>query len=85
MIQKPEKCTPCGEYKCQTLMPLNGRVQGVDLCISHIVAALNAANLRTVASCCGHGKTVPSIILEDGRFMVILTREEFDKIATPRR
>jgi hypothetical protein len=35
-------------------MPIRGRVQSIDLCIADIVAALNAANIVTVA-------------LEDGR------------------
>lgn len=64
-------CTPCGEYLCQVPMPLRGRRQDVDLCIADIVAALNAANINTVASCCGHGTQDGDIILEDGRELVI--------------
>lgn len=68
MLPKPEKCTPMGEYKCQILMPIRGRVQGIDYCIADIVAALNAANIETVASCCGHGDESKAVIsLEDGR------------------
>jgi hypothetical protein len=53
-------------------MPLNGRRQEIDFCIADIVAALNAANIRTVASCCGHGRENPGIInLEDGRHFQI--------------
>ena len=50
--------SPGGEItlRNQIAMPLNGRVQCIDLCIHHIVAALNAGGVRTVASCCGHGK-----------------------------
>lgn len=48
-------------------MPLNGRMQGIDYCIHDIVAALNASNIRTVASCCGHGTQDGVITLEDGR------------------
>ena len=48
-------------------MPLNGRLQSIDYCIADLVAALNAANIRTVASCCGHGKIPASIVIEDGR------------------
>jgi hypothetical protein len=52
-------------------MPINGRVYGIDWCIHHIVAALNAANIATVASCCGHGKQDGSIVLADGRELCI--------------
>lgn len=66
---------PGGEktYKNQVLMPLNGKVQCIDYCIHHIIAALNAGNVRTVASCCGH-KTLPygHILLEDGRHLIIV-------------
>lgn len=56
-----------GTYKHQIPMPIQGRVRGIDFCIADIVAALNAANIITVASCCGHGKTDGVISLEDGR------------------
>ena len=57
-------------------MPLNGRVQCIDFCIHHIVAALNAGGVRTVASCCGHGKMKGNIILEDGRVLIIQENPE---------
>ena len=65
--------SPGGEktYKHQVAMPINGRVQGIDYCIHHIVAALNAGNVRTVASCCGHKKLHGRIDLEDGRVLII--------------
>lgn len=52
-------------------MPLNGRRQDIDYCVADIVAALNAANIRTVASCCGHGIMNGKILLEDGRTLKI--------------
>ena len=58
-------------FQNQVSMPLNGRVQCIDFCIHKIVAALNAANIRTVASCCGHGTLHGRIDLEDGRVLVI--------------
>jgi hypothetical protein len=61
-----------GEYRCQIPVPLNGRVCGIDYCIADIVAALNAANIRTVASCCGHGnESIARIDLEDGRHLLV--------------
>ena len=65
MINKPDKCCECGSYECQVPMPLNGRLQGIDYCIADIVAALNAANITTVASCCGHGVYHKTIIVKD--------------------
>ena len=71
MIKKPDKCCDIGTYGCQIPIPIRGRVEGIDLCIADLVAALNAANIPTVASCCGHGKIDGSIILEDGRWLTI--------------
>lgn len=67
----PERCCGFGEFKCQVSMPINGKVACIDYCISHIVAALNAGNIQTIASCCGHGKVDGNILLEDGREIVI--------------
>ena len=58
-------------YRNQALMPIDGRVRCIDRCISHIVAALNAGGVRTVASCCGHKKTKGVITLADGRVLII--------------
>ena len=71
MIKKPNKCCEMGTYEHQVPMPIKGRRQDVDICIADIVAALNAANIRTEASCCGHGKMTGNIILEDGRELMI--------------
>ena len=62
--------------KNQVCLPLNGRVQCIDFCIHHIVAALNAGGISTVASCCGHGEMKGNIILEDGRVLVIQKKPE---------
>lgn len=48
----------------------------MDICIADIVAALNAANIVTMASCCGHGIQDGSIVLEDGRELIIKTKSE---------
>lgn len=70
-MNKPDKCCDMGTYECQVPMPIKGRRQDIDLCIADIVAALNAANITTEASCCGHGKIPGSIILTDGRELKI--------------
>ena len=71
MIEKPKHCCPIGSYECTIPMPIYGKVQYIDICIADIVAALNAGNIRTVASCCGHGKMDGNIALEDGRVITI--------------
>lgn len=45
----------------------------VDRCISDIVRALNAGGVATRSSCCGHGAGEGSIILQDGREIVLHT------------
>jgi len=67
MMAKPKTCCLMGSYEHQVPMALNGRRQDVDLCIADLVAALNAAGIRTMASCCGHGEQDGAIVLEDGR------------------
>lgn len=69
-----DKCDDCGgekTYANQAKMALNGRVVCIDWCIHHIIAALNAAGVRTLASCCGHGAQPGRIDLEDGRTLTI--------------
>lgn len=70
-MNRPEKCCGFGTYECAVPMPLKGRLQSIDICIASIVAALNACNITTVASCCGHGKIDGSIMLEDGGEIII--------------
>ena len=71
MLKKPDQCAKMGTYGCQVPMPCNGRVCGIDFCIADIVAALNAANMPTIASCCGHGVMPARIDLADGRVLII--------------
>ncbi len=61
-----------GNFKNQIPMPIKRRVEYIDLCIADIVAALNAANIVTEASCCGHNEIeTGNIILSDGRVITI--------------
>lgn len=48
----------------------------VDACIAPLVRALNAGGIRTVASCCGHGKRPGRIALADGRELFIASTYE---------
>ena len=43
----------------------------IDSCISDIVSALQSGGIDMRASCCGHGKTSGSILLQDGRKLII--------------
>ena len=47
------------------------KVVGIDACIAPLIRALQAAGIDTVASCCGHGKTLGRIDLADGRVLFI--------------
>ena len=77
MMERPKKCCSVGTYGCTVPMPIRGRVRGIDFCIADIVAALNAANIVTVCSCCGHDDTVPSEIhLEDGRKLIVVNAKK---------
>jgi hypothetical protein len=68
------KCDGPGGKKTfanQACIPIDGRVECIDWCIHHIVAALNAGGVTTVASCCGHGEIPGRIDLLDGRVLTI--------------
>lgn len=43
--------------------------------IADLVRALNAGGVRTIASCSGHGEKNGSILLADGRELVIVDQE----------
>jgi hypothetical protein len=43
-----------------------------DPCLVPLVKALNDGGVRTIASCCGHGKVYGSIALADGRWLAIM-------------
>lgn len=68
------RCGKMGEYTETVPMPINGRVQSIDRCIAHIVAALNSGGVTTSASCCGHDDTklYGSITLDDGRELIVV-------------
>jgi len=67
------KCCDFGEFKCdvQIISCTTGLNIYVDRCIADIITALNRHGIKTIASCCGHGKIDGSIILEDGRHIRI--------------
>jgi len=61
---------PCGNTKCNEIN------SGIDECIQPLVKALNDCGMKTMASCCGHGNTNGSVILSDGREIIILPNFE---------
>lgn len=48
---------------------------GMDPCIASIVVALNLAGIKTLNSCCGHGKGPGGVILADGREVFVVDRD----------
>lgn len=50
----------------------------VDECIAPIVQALQQAGINMRGSCCGHGKDEGDIHLQDGRVLLILSKEVGD-------
>lgn len=66
-MKRPTECCPCGSYEHTIPTHARGRRVDVDICVADIVAALNAANITTTCSCCGHGKQPGMILFEDGR------------------
>jgi hypothetical protein len=48
----------------------------VDRCIAEIVAALQVRGVYTLGSCCGHGKEDGSILLADGRELIVKKAKE---------
>jgi hypothetical protein len=70
-IDQSRPCVSCGTYEHQVAVDIEGKRIGVDACIAPIVAALNRAGIRTVASCCGHGGREGEIALADGRWLTV--------------
>lgn len=65
-------------------LTIGGKERRIDACIAEIIRALNDGGVATIASCCGHFNRWGSIILKDGRELIISPDFEssraFDKI-----
>ncbi len=70
VVDHLDYCSICG--KSPDIQVINGKKFAIDCCISKIVKALNDVGLKTIASCCGHKRQPGSIILEDGREIIIV-------------
>jgi hypothetical protein len=51
----------------------------IDDCIAGIVDALQRGGIDMRGSCCGHGKAVGEIHLQDGRVLIIMPYESYDR------
>jgi len=69
------------------LIEVGGVPRDIDRCIVPIIRSLNIIGLKTIASCCGHGKQPGSIALADGREIRIFSEYEdarkVDKLFPP--
>lgn len=65
----------CDYTEPRVIVPIRGRCRSIDRCIHHIIAALNAAGVDTLSCCCGHGNRPGSIVLEDGRELIVMHSE----------
>lgn len=54
------------------VLTVHERPVDVDRCIAPLVQALNEAGLRTIASCCGHGRRPGQVALADGREVFVV-------------
>jgi hypothetical protein len=48
----------------------------IDACIAPLVQALQAGGVNMRGSCCGHGTSEGHVHLEDGRVLLVLSREQ---------
>ena len=63
--------------------PLGWSTEDIDSCLVPIVRTLNAGGIYTMSCCCGHGRELGHIWLQDGRTLVIVpsvTKERLQKI-----
>ena len=45
---------------------LDGKLKPVDQCISLLILQLNLFGIKTIGSCCGHGKGYPNVTCAPG-------------------
>lgn len=71
-----QECCDVGSYVHSVPIQTPEKTIYSDRCIAPIVEALNAAGIKTEASCCGHGEIAPTVILSDDTWMVLMSRQE---------
>lgn len=45
---------------------INNELISIDSCIAPLIVQLNNFGIKTIASCCGHGKEYPYVMCEKG-------------------
>jgi len=67
------KCCEIGSHDhCVSLITALGKRACADRCLIPILRALARGGVVTVASCCGHGRRAPEIILANGWTLVVV-------------
>ena len=67
---------------------LNGNLQAIDRCIAPLILQLNLTGIKTLESCCGHGRGYPNVVCESGteeklkKFgcKIVVTRQKDGKV-----
>lgn len=67
------KCCDCGSYECTVSFPMpdcwkttrDQRIISCDVCIAYEIMDLVKKGIRTLASCCGHGKYISNVIVAE--------------------
>jgi len=54
------------EHNTYAYIWLDGKLQAVDQCISLLILQLNLSGIKTIESCCGHGKGYPNVTCAPG-------------------
>lgn len=79
--RKHTNCVMPGTYAHVVPMPCSRRVEHIDECVAGIVAALNAGSVPTECCCCGHGRLPGTIVLTDGRTLLVFDSRDAATVA----
>ena len=90
-VRDMDPCGCCGENPERMLVNVSAessstgrshwKITEVDACIAPFVEALNNFGILTANCCCGHKKSSGTIILQDGRVLVLMERAEYDQLS----
>ncbi len=54
------------EYNTYSYLVLDGMLTSIDRCIAPLILQLNLSGIKTIQSCCGHGKSCIRILCAKG-------------------
>lgn len=80
----------CVNGKRKVIMELDGRAIEIDSCLAPFIKLLNEGPYKTIASCCGHGRTDGFILYHDGNpgemenYLLIYAKENCGKKGSKR-